>query len=449
MYTWAAIFDGLTTVDGEARVVPALAVSWEPLDEHTWHFQLRRGVQFSNGEPFNAAAVVATIDYITSEEASRESVAREFLNIQRARALNDHAVEISTQYPSRILPAMLAGLRIVAPAQWKRLGPEGFAQDPAGTGPFKVDAWKSGKVSLSAFTASWRAPDVDALEIYALLDPSARLQGIQSGSLDIALALTVDDIEELERTGDTPYISPGVGVDGMAFITVKEDSPVGDKRVRQALNYAVNKELIVAALFRGHAHVASQPAPRYVRGHNPELQPYPYDPAKAKALLAEAGYAEGFSMIVEVVASAGVGPLYSVMAEQLAAVGVDMEVRSIPTSQLITKAVTGSFAGQAFGMQYDFRPTLDALRPIPSHSCIRVVPWNCDPAVMPLIEAAQQEFDPKRRLKLLQEIMRVYHEDAVMLYVAETVNVDGLSKRVRGYEPVNRIINYHQIRLVD
>ncbi len=80
---------------------------------------------------------------------------------------------------------------------------------------------------------------------------------------------------------------------------------------------------------------------------------------------------------------------------------------------------------------------------------LRVVPWNCDPAVMPLIEAAQREFNPKRRLKLLQEIMRVYHEDAVMLYVAETVSVDGLSKRVRDYEPVNRIINYHQIRLLD
>lgn len=450
MQTWTAIFDGLTVVDGEAHVLPALAISWESLDELTWHFKLRRGVQFSNGEPFDARAVVATIDYITSKEAAHLTVAREFLNIGGARVVDEYTVEIFTRYPTLILPAMLAGLRIIPPIQWQRLGPEGFAQDPAGTGPFKLDTWQPAKVTLSAFAESWRAPKLDRLEIYENRDPSARLQGIQSGSLDIALSLTPDDREELERTGDTLYVGPGGGVDGMAFITVK-DSPIRDKRVRQALNYAVDKQIIVDTLLRGHTRVAGQPAPRYVHGHNPEIQSYPYDPQKAKTLLAEAGYPKGFDMIAEVMLSGSTASaaVYSVITEQLAAVDVRLEVRNVPGSQLLTKAMTGSFVGEAFGMRYDFKPTLDALRAIPSHSCIRAVPWNCDPAVMPLIEDVQREFDPERRLKLLREIMRIYHEDATMLYIAEAVEFDGLSKRVRNYAPANGIINYHEIELVD
>ncbi len=450
MYVWAAIFDSLTRVDGHGRVHSALALSWQALDELTWRFKLRPGVTFSNGEPFDASAAVATVDYIISAEAARESVAREFLSISGARRIDDLTVDITTRQPTLILPAMLAGLRVVAPEQWRRLGPAGFARAPVGTGPFKVDSWEAAKVSLSAHRNSWRPPRVDRLEIYEILEQAARRQGIQSGRLDIALGLMPDDIEALERTGDTPYISPGAGVVGMSFITVK-DSPVKDIRVRQALNYAVNKDIIVDVLFKGHTQPAGQPAPHYVHGYNPALKPYPYDPGRARALLAEAGYPNGFDMVAEVVLSGttAAGPLYSFLIEQLAGVGVRLEVRNIPIGQLITKAVTGSFVGEGFGMEWDFKPTLDAMRPVPMHSCLRLVPWHCDPATVPLIEAAQREFDPVRRLALLQDIMRIYHEDPTMLYLYETMHFDGVNKRVRNFEPVNRIINYHEIQVID
>ena len=92
---------------------------------------------------------------------------------------------------------------------------------------------------------------------------------------------------------------------------------------------------------------------------------------------------------------------------------------------------------------------LDVLRAVPMHSCQRLVPWHCDPELMPLIEAAQREFDPHRRLELLQEIMRVFHNDPPMLYLFESVHFDGLAARVRGFNPANRIINYHEIALAD
>ena len=450
IYTWVAIFDNLTKVAANGRVLPALALSWEALDPLTWRFRLREGVTFSNGEPFDAHAVVANIQYITSDAAKRESVAREFRHVAGASAVDAYTVDITTTQPVLVLPAKLAAFRMVAPRHWQALGPEGFARNPVGTGPFKAVRWRAAKVELVAYRGSWRPPRVDRLEIYQIPDPSARLQGIQSGQLDIALILAPDDIEAIESTGNKMHIGPGTSVTGMAFVTQK-DSPIRDRRVRQALNYAVDKQAIVDALFLGYTRPAGQPGIHTANGYNPDIKPYPYDPDKARRLLAEAGYADGFDMVAEVVLSGSTAavPVYSFVAQQLAAVGVKLEVRGVPIAQLISKSISGDWAGTAFGMDYDVKPTLDIMRPIPMHSCQRINPWHCDESVMPLIEAAQREFDPDKRLEILHELARIYHEDPPMLYFYELVLFDGLSSRVRGFNPINRIINYDEIWLAD
>jgi peptide/nickel transport system substrate-binding protein len=301
---------------------------------------------------------------------------------------------------------------------------------------------------LVANPNAWRPPAVERLDIFEVLDPAARLQGVQSGRLDIAIALAGDDVEVLEQTGAAAYIGPGSGVVGMSFVTVK-DGPIADPRVRQALNYAVNKQLIVDVLLGGNTRVATQAAPHYVQGHDPDLKGFPYNPEKAKALLAEAGYPDGFAFVSEVVlgGSTSAVAVYSYLVQQLANVGVEMEVRGIPIAQLISRAVGGGFEGGAFGMEFDFKPTMDAMRAIPMHSCQRAVPWHCDKTIMPTIEAAQREFDPETRLRLLREIMQRYQDDPPMLFLFESVHFDGLSRRVENYNPANRIVNYHSIRL--
>lgn len=450
IYTWSAIFDNLTEVDADGKVLPSLASSWESIDPLTWRFKLREGVGYSNGEPFDANAVAANIQYITSDAAKRESVAREFRQVAGAKVVDTYTVEIKTHKPILVLPAKLAALRMVAPEHWRRLGPEGFGQDPVGTGPFKVVEWSAAKVDLVAYRGSWRPPQVDRLEIYAVPDPSTRLQGVQSGQLDVALILAPDDIEALESTGNVMHIGPGTAVTGMAFVSTK-DSPVRDRRVRQALNYAIDKQAIVDGLFLGHTRPAGQPGTLKAHGYNPAVSPYPYDPAKARRLLAEAGYPDGFDMVAEVMVSGSTAAVavYGFVAQQLTDVGVKLQVQGIPIAQLITKSITGEFAGSAFGMDFDLKPTLDIMRPIPMHSCQRIVPWHCNESVTPLIEAAQREFDPIKRLHLMHELARIYHEDPPMLYLYESVFFDGLSARVRGFDPVNRIINYDDIRLVD
>jgi peptide/nickel transport system substrate-binding protein len=450
MHTWAAIFDSLTRVDGNAQVQPALAVGWRSVNPTTWQFELRRDVRFSNGEPFDAAAVMATIEYLKSEEAAGLSVSRELASIQSAAIIDRYTLEIRTTKPTIILPALLAGMRIVAPGQWQRLGPRGFARAPVGTGPFAVEHWSSARVALTAVKQSWRAPHVDRLELLEMLDPAARRQGVESGRLDIALALGNDDLPQLERSGAHGHVSAGGGVTSLTFITVRE-GPLQNTRVRQALNYAVDKQTLVNVLLGGLTRPASQPVPHYARGYNADLEPYPYDPQRARALLAQAGYPKGFQFVAEVVPS---GPhsnpaFYAFIAQQLADVGVDLQVRGIPSAQLISKSISGNFAGSAFAMTFDSKPYLDGQRAISMHSCLRAVPWHCDRQLLPQIEAVQTEFDPERREALLKQIMRAYHDDPPALYLFEAIYIDGVGARVRNYQPVNGIINYDEIQLVN
>ena len=192
LYSWSAIFDPLTQVGTDAVVRPWLMESWNAVNPTTWHFRLRSGVAFHNGEPFNADAVVNTLTYLTSEAGQRESLSRIVRSIAGVRALDPLTVEISTHFPNLMLPAELGIIRMVAPKHWQDVGPDGFARDPVGTGPYKVDRWGPAKLELSAFRDGWKKPGVDRVEIIQLGDPTSRIQGILAGAIDIALVIGPD-----------------------------------------------------------------------------------------------------------------------------------------------------------------------------------------------------------------------------------------------------------------
>ncbi|MBL8643896.1 MAG: ABC transporter substrate-binding protein, partial [Rhodospirillaceae bacterium] len=305
IYVWASLFDALTLVDEDAKVQPWLATRWEALNPTTWRFYLRENVRFSNGEPFTADAVATNLNYLISPEGQRESVSRVVAAIESVRIVGEHTVDIITKYPDIMLPAELAIARMAAPGQWRKLGPDGFAKAPVGTGPFKADTWAANEVKLSAFAGSWIAPKVQRLSFVKLPDPVSRAQAVLSGNADIALVLGPDEIPALEAEGHHVRISRGAGALGLAFLKDQgpkdQNWPVADKRVRLALNYAVNKERYIAGLLGGRTKPASQATPSFAIGFDPSLKPFPYDPAKAKALLAEAGYEKGFTLVAEAI----------------------------------------------------------------------------------------------------------------------------------------------------
>jgi peptide/nickel transport system substrate-binding protein len=447
-YTGRAYFDMLTQLGEGMRPEPALATAWKNTDDNTWIVGLRPNVAFSNGEPCDAAAVVATYQYLMSPAAAVDDLAREVANIASVRALDSLSVEFKTRKPDPAFARQLAVIPIVPPALWRKVGREGFLLAPVGTGSFMVETWEKNRVVLTAFKQSWRAPRADRLEIIALPEQSTRIQALLSGRIDIASEIGADDIDAVTAAGFKVYQRPASSVDVIAFNSLKEGSPFKDARVRQALNYAVDRDAIVKTITHGLVPPATQTAARANADYDPSLKGYPFDPAKAKALLAAAGYPNGFTF--EHAMSSGttgsdIPAATQQVANDLAKVGVKMIIRAIPWSQWVRGVQQGEFLGESFGFEYETLPTGDVLRPYRLHSCAWAHPWYCDPEIMPLIDEAKATFDPARRSALVKRILARTNEQAPTLLLYEPLGLDGLSPKVENYDQRNAIIPYARI----
>ena len=446
IYTMGAIFDGLTRIDAKGNVQPWLATHWENKDPLTWVFHLRDDVTFSNGVPFTAAAVVSTVEYLTSGEAVREMVARELNFIDHARALDDHTVEFVTNRPTPLLPRSLPIMYIVEPGQWARLGPVEFSKQPVGTGPFVAESFDPNVIEFRAFEGSWRKPKVDRLSIIGILDTASRAQAVQSGSADIAMSVGPTEIAAIKRAGGYGVARTAASVWSINFVDLP-DSPFKDRRVREALNYAVDRETLTASILEGVAQPANQPGSPVCLGYNPNLPPIPYDPERAKALLAEAGYADGLKFVVQgtLGSNASASEVFQVIAQDLAKVGVEMEIRPITVAELVRNVVEGGWEGQAFSLNYNHEPSVDVIRGLNNHSCLWHRPWYCDERIMPTIEQALVEFDPAKAIELRHEVMAFYRREYASLFLYDFAYFAGLAKGVTGFEDVHGFINFEHI----
>ncbi len=446
VFTWSAIFDSLTLLDEEGAVQGSLAESWENTSPTTWQFSLREGVEFSNGEAFDAAAVKATVDYLISEAGAASVVGGELDVIAGAEVVDDATVAIETEEPDPVLPARLAAMSVVAPQAWADLGPEGFASAPVGTGSFIVESIDANRVELVAFEESWRAPQVDALELIKLAEPASRVQALQSGQVDMAINLAPDQLPLVEQSGATAHTSPAPQVMSLAFYE-QGGGPVVDARVREALNYAVDKAAMAESLLGGLANPATQGVTPTAFGFNPDLEGFPYDPDRARELLEEAGYGDGLQLVADVVVGtyAADAEIYQATAADLAEVGVDLELRQMPFSQWLELYTTNGWTGDTFGLSWNTAPASDAIRPFVIFSCAKQPAFFCDQEVMPLIDEANNEFDADAREQILFQIGEQMQENPPSLLLVEQVDVNATADNVEGYEAANRVIQYDRM----
>ena len=450
IYTWSATFDGLTRIDVDGNLKPWLAVDWETTSDLTWVFRLRDDVVFSNGVPFTADAVVSVFDYLTSDAAVREAVAREFSFVKSARAIDDHTVEITTHEPAPILPRALPLLHMVEPGQWNRLGPEGFAREPVGTGPYHPVRFGATKIEYEAVPTSWRKPHVARLEKIAAPEAYARTQAVLSNQMDIAIALGPEEADAIAAAGGVGLNWPTAAMWAINFHHGK-GNPLDHVRVREALNLAVDRRGLVDGLLAGIPELPTQPATSVTYGFDPSLPPIPFDRERAKQLLSDAGYPEGFSFIVQGVIGSGANDaaMYQKVAQDLAAVGVTMEIRTFPVTQLIRSVMEGGWNGDAFGVTFASEPTVDVLRPLRNHSCLWTHPWYCDERIMPAINEALVTFDVERGLELRHDIMKFYRDEWVALYLYQIVRFAGTRANVRGFSEVHGYVSYEDIHFVE
>lgn len=450
-FIWPSVYDSLTRIDNDGTPQPWLALSWEAVTDTEWHFTLRPGVSFSNGEPFNAAAVKATFDRLRTDEAQGMLWQRQMIFYPRVDVVDDMTVAIHTSAPNAMTAAYLTTLYYAAPEHMETVGIQGLVDAPVGTGPFISERWGPDKVTLRANRSSWVAPKVDGLEALFVPDASARLNALETGQIDIATVISTDQIDMLEMNGHRAVMRNPTRVLVMALQTQDPYHPLADVRVRQALNHAVNRDLITEILLAGLVKPASQPASAMALGYDPALEPYAYDPDRARQLLSDAGYVDGFSFVAETVA--GFLPndtsILQQIASDLSQVGVTLEVRLITYPQLVRATIQGELGGQALLADF-FNNTGDALRPFlrtVNYACTGLKPWYCDQDIQAVIHEAEATLDLDQRRTMTQQVIRHYRDDASALFLFPIVGLDGVHKRVTRWEPWNDILNYHLVEL--
>ncbi len=337
------LWDWLTEIDATGKLTPGLALSWEPgEDGKSWTFKLRPGVKFHDGSEMSAEDVQFTLMEGFRRPKAKASRVRQFRKgIKDVQVLDSLTVKIVTARPWPTFPYDMAnqpGIEgIVLPKAYiKKVGWDGFAQKPVGTGAYKFVKHEVGNfIEFEAMKDHWRASArFDRLRMVLVPEASTRVAMLKTGQVDVA-GISLDEVQEVSKAGFKIAEDPQpTSVRIHLYATYYDKAgPVKDVRVRQALNLAVNRQEIVDTLLHGKGKPAAVfPISPISIGFPADLKPYPHDPAKARKLLAEAGYPNGFSIELFALRQSSF-PQYKELAEIVAgyweAIGVKTTI--IPT----------------------------------------------------------------------------------------------------------------------
>jgi peptide/nickel transport system substrate-binding protein len=346
------IFEGLVAQElGSYKLIPGLARSWDiSKDGLTYTFNLRPNVTFHDGTPFNADAVKFCFERQLNEQGPYYKTGtypyvKGFLgNVQSIEVVNPLTVQIKLKAPLTPFLQYLAhqSLFVYSPDALKKHGKD-MVKNPVGTGPFKLETWEPGvKVVLARNDQYWGgAPKIRQAIYVPIIEAQARLAAIKTGEIDLTIDVPPDSLESLRK-------DPGITVaesnsSAVWYVALNTRHPIlKDKRVRQAMNLAINKDAIVRDILKGTAIVSSGPmSPVYGPFHEDKTTRYPYDPDKAKALLKDAGYPNGFE-VTFFVPESGSGmqqpvEMGTVIQAQLLAVGIKAKIQTMEWGAYLKK----------------------------------------------------------------------------------------------------------------
>lgn len=446
--------ESLTYLEPSGKVVPGLATAWSVKDPTTWVVKIRPDVKFQNGRPMTADQIVRNVEFLVSDDVGKASISASFLQFTGAKKIDEQTVEISTKAPNPILDRWFSMFRIMDADYFKEVGNDGFATAPIGTGSFRVTSWANERMEAVRFAGAWRPAKVDRIIINSLTETPTRVQALVSGQADIAWQVNSDSIAQIRGAGREVALTPIDEIMSIKFNVIPERTTVDNKaildpRVRQAINYGINREDFIKNVLGGITVPASQSGTRTTLGYQEDLKPFPYDPERARKLLNEAGHAGGVKLVAELIpTSTDFTDTMQYVAQDLKKIGIDLEVRQIALADLLAK-LRGQkkWDGHMWAGLVEPFPTNDMMRPFATDSCTYFGAFICDPTIQPAIDAANVEFDAPKRAALVRQVVKHYHDQALITYMFERVQIDGLSKSVRNYRLFNRAMNWHEIDL--
>ena len=438
-----AIFDGLVEWGFDMQPQLEIAESWKWIDNTTLQYKIRKGITFHNGEPLTSEDVEFSLNRVIKEVAMcGETSPRKGLvtNVESISCVDPYTVRLHLSMPSPTLPRMLSHQQIVPKDYLEEImareggGCEEFREYPVGAGPFKFVEWKKGEYLVVDRYEGYYGDfpgNVDRIVFKMIPEEASRIAALKTGEIDIALDISLSQLPVLEADPNI-LVKSAMGTRGRMVEMNVTKPPFDDVRVRWAMNYAVDIQEIVDALYLGKGTVFAGPLLSADANLSPYLEPYGYDPDKARALLTEAGYPDGFPLIIDAVSphiewaqavanylrDAGIDASvriweYKIVKPELLACNRQMFVRDWgcsgldPVGYLDAKVVCGGRG---------------------NYSCY------CNPKADALIELAAAETNPDIRKGMYWAVQEILYYDAPWIFGYSVDEVGACGSWVDGWE---------------
>ncbi len=482
------IFEGLVEYQaGNCKIQPCLATSWEASADGTEIvFNLRKGVKFHDGTDFNADAVVFSFarQYDTTHPYHQYGEwaywGYMFSDVKEMEKIDDYTVKLILKRPNASIMTSLAmfTVNIVSPANAEKYKEDAFKY-PCGTGPFKFVEWvKDDHITLEANNNYWREkPQLDKLIFKVISDPSARLMALEVGEVQGIEFPNPADFARIKANKDLALMTqPGMNIAYMAMNTgygykdanengvrdpdepwVKTPGyfePLTKKKVRQAINMAIDKQSIIDNLYMGTASMAKNGMPPWMLGYNDEIQDYPYDPVKAKELLTEAGYPDGFEVTLYVIPISrpymfDPPKIGEAIQSYLGAIGIKVKFYQVDWATYLQETEAGKHQMCLMGWTGDngdpdnFMNVLYGANACSIGTAANYAFYN-NAEVQDLLSQALQTYDKDKRSEYYKKAQVLIHEDAGWVYLNHSLQSLVFRKNVNGFvlNPTSRYFFY-------
>ncbi len=437
------MMQGLYGFDKDMNLIPVLAESYTANDTATeFTFKLRSGISFHDGAPFDAAAVKANFDRVTNpaNHLKRTSL---FAMIDRTDVVDPTTVKFVLKNPFGAFVPTIAhpsGMQL-SPKAIQQYGRD-INRNPVGTGPFKFVSWSADTLKVTKNDKYWKPnlPQVASVTFRSVPENGARLAMLQAGEAQFIYPMPPEMIRAVEHNANvTINNSPSIYERYVAMNVMKH--PYGDLRVRQALNYAVDKAAFAKVVWSGYEDPADSPIPPHLAFHVAQ-QPWPYDPAKAKQLLSQSGVGDGFD--TEIWANTTTISLRAMqfLQQQLGAVGVRVKVTPLEAGLLDAKIwsvqkpedsqlqlYTGAWSSSTGDADWGLRP-LFATQAWPPK--LYNVGYYSNKSLDADLEAALATADSNKRAALYADAQKLVWNDAPWIFLGVDRNLSAQSKKLSG-----------------
>jgi peptide/nickel transport system substrate-binding protein len=410
-----SLYDSLVQYGPTGELELLLAESLTQVDPTTLEIKLKSGITFHNGEIFDAKSVAYSLEHIVDEKTA-SSIAGNFATITEVKQIDPLTVQLVLSTPSPWLPAQMAPWLACLPPVYA--AGNDFTRQPVGTGPYKFVEWAAGEQIVLEVNPDYSVdspkgtPIAKRVTFRFVSEPATRVADLLAGTAQIIRGVPVDQVQAVEDGGATVDVTP---LSGTTFIRIPTDvEPFSDVRVRRALNLAVDVQTIIDTLFNGQG---TQLAGLFVEnglGFDPALAPYAYDPEQAKALLAEAGYPDGFETRLSY-ASLERSDLVEAIAGQLTEAGIKTTAERVEVATFNQQWTDP----EAAPLRYvSWRPMYD---PYTLLSLVVAkggyLSRHDNPKAQALIDAGAVENDPAKRAEIYKQLGQVLHDEPAAIYL--------------------------------